>query len=387
MKYFVLLIFAILFMLPLTVEAAENNLIIQISNNGDTKITHNLKPQPIVSTIAIQAISDKISHILAIDEKGVILDTTQQGNTIHIATLGASSVQLSYDSEITTNNLGIWKIVYTSDTESTIVLPPLANIVSVNNIPLDMDDDSLVMPSGQISASYIVRDIDTQNFPVNFEGLTHTVQIMTGSQIDSFSYDSKIILFNVDDDVPVLVMIPSSLISGPFEVFLNEKLIEHQNYFQDSTTWLRIEPQESGMIKIVEKISKETPKSSKGGGCLIATATYGSELAPQVQQLREIRDNSLLQTESGTSFMAGFNEFYYIFSPAVADLERQNPVFKEMVKTTLTPMISSLSILNYVDIDSEVSVLGYGISLILLNALMYVGLPIIGVISLRKSIH
>ncbi len=40
-----------------------------------------------------------------------------------------------------------------------------------------------------------------------------------------------------------------------------------------------------------------------GGGCLIATATYGTELAPQVQQLRELRDNHLLQTELGTSFI------------------------------------------------------------------------------------
>ena len=38
----------------------------------------------------------------------------------------------------------------------------------------------------------------------------------------------------------------------------------------------------------------------EGGGCLIATAAFGSELAPQVQFLREIRDNNVLQTESGT---------------------------------------------------------------------------------------
>ena len=125
-------------------------------------------------------------------------------------------------------------------------------------------------------------------------------------------------------------------------------------------------------------------KSGNGGGCLIATAAYGSELAPQVQQLREIRDNSLLNTESGTVFMKTFNEFYYSFSPTIADWERENPAFKEMVKITLTPMISSLSILNYVDMDSEVSVLGYGISLIILNVGMYLGVPAVVIVGIKK---
>ncbi len=128
----------------------------------------------------------------------------------------------------------------------------------------------------------------------------------------------------------------------------------------------------------------DTSKPSKGGGCLIATATYGSELAPQVQQLREIRDNSLLTTTSGTQFMNTFNDVYYSFSPIIADYERENPMFKEMVKVAITPMVSSLSILNYVDMDSEESVLGYGISLIMLNAIMYVGVPILAVIKIRK---
>ncbi|MEO2201503.1 MAG: peptidylprolyl isomerase, partial [Nitrosopumilus sp.] len=66
-------------------------------------------------------------------------------------------------------------------------------------------------------------------------------------------------------------------------------------------------------------------ESSKGGGCLIATATFGSEMSTQVQQLREIRDNTLLQTQSGTSFMGMFNDVYYSFSPIIADYERENP--------------------------------------------------------------
>ena len=122
-----------------------------------------------------------------------------------------------------------------------------------------------------------------------------------------------------------------------------------------------------------------------GGGCLIATATYGTELASEVQKLREIRDNTLLQTTSGSTFMTGFNQIYYSFSPTIADLERQNPIFKEAVKLAITPLITSLSILNYVDVDSEAEVLGYGISLILLNIGMYFVAPAIVVIKLKKK--
>ena len=84
--------------------------------------------------------------------------------------------------------------------------------------------------------------------------------------------------------------------------------------------------------------------------------------------------------------MAGFNQLYYSFSPTIADLEREHPAFKEAVKLAITPMISSLSILNYVEMDSEESVIGYGISLILLNLGMYIGIPASVIVGIRKYI-
>ena len=48
------------------------------------------------------------------------------------------------------------------------------------------------------------------------------------------------------------------------------------------------------------------PDDGENGGCLIATATFGSELAPQVQQLRELRDNTIMKTNSGIAFMTTF---------------------------------------------------------------------------------
>ena len=132
------------------------------------------------------------------------------------------------------------------------------------------------------------------------------------------------------------------------------------------------------------KILSEDSNPTNGGGCLIATSTFGSELAPQVQQLRETRDNVLLKTESGRAFLTSFNQFYYSFSPIIADWERQNPIFKEAVKITITPLLSSLSILNHVEINSENEMLGYGISLILLNIGMYFAVPAFIFYRLRK---
>ena len=130
--------------------------------------------------------------------------------------------------------------------------------------------------------------------------------------------------------------------------------------------------------------SNDKTSTDEGGGCLIATATFGSELAPQVQQLRELRDNTILSTKSGTAFMSGFNQFYYSFSPVIADMERNNPVFKEVVKLSLTPMLSTLSILNYVDIDSESEMISYGIGIILMNVGMYFAAPAIIIYKIRK---
>ena len=142
-------------------------------------------------------------------------------------------------------------------------------------------------------------------------------------------------------------------------------------------------PPESVTFTVFATDKASTPPQPKSG-CLIATATQGSELAPQVQMLRELRDNVLLRTQSGTTFMGGFNEFYYSFSPTVADWERQNLLFKETVKATIAPMLVTLSILQFVHVNSEFGMLGYGIGVILLNIGMYFVAPTIMIVKIKK---
>jgi len=168
----------------------------------------------------------------------------------------------------------------------------------------------------------------------------------------------------------------------------------HQDYFDEGlagydkiidsfliTTYIESDTNPENEVIVLDDVSfNETEK----GGCLIATATFGTEMAPQVQFLREIRDNIVLQTESGTSFMTTFNQFYYSFSPTIADYERENPIFKEAVKLALTPLLASLTLLQFADIDSESEMLGYGIGVILLNVGIYFAIPAAFIMKIRK---
>jgi len=207
------------------------------------------------------------------------------------------------------------------------------------------------------------------------------------------------ITVNIPEDYPGGIELTPSLLATTFQPMEGQISF---NIVMKKTVYLNIAPNDDPSLWVnwetikndeVNVVTKSEPTSSDGdgsaqeqGGCLIATATYGSELASQVQLLREIRDDKLLSTSSGSSFMTGFNSFYYSFSPTIADLERQNPAFKELVKITITPLLTSLSILNYVDVDSEAEMLGWGLSLIVLNVGMYIAAPLATVFKVRKHL-
>ena len=123
---------------------------------------------------------------------------------------------------------------------------------------------------------------------------------------------------------------------------------------------------------------------TSSGSCLVATAAHGTELAPQVQMLRELRDGTVMGTASGASFMSGFNAAYYAFAPAVADMEREVPAVREAVRLLITPMLASLSIMSLAEDGSEAQVLALGIAVIALNAGLYVAAPVAAGVALAR---
>lgn len=86
------------------------------------------------------------------------------------------------------------------------------------------------------------------------------------------------------------------------------------------------------------------PRVEEASGCLVATAVYGSALAPPVQFLRQFRDEVVSRTFVGQSFMRAFSAWYYSWSPGAAMAIRAHPGLRPLVQALLYPLIYSLHV-------------------------------------------
>lgn len=161
---------------------------------------------------------------------------------------------------------------------------------------------------------------------------------------------------------------------APFGIAITEKLqtykIAQYSLLVDSDRYVSdmvvLQPSGSGL---------SAPDNQTQSGCLIATAAYGSELAPQVQQLRLFRDGIAIKTSAGSGFMKVFNGWYYSFSPSVASYERQTPWLQSAVRTLIQPLLGilvlSTSIYDSLAFNSELGIVAAGVTASMLIGLLY----------------
>jgi peptide/nickel transport system substrate-binding protein len=132
---------------------------------------------------------------------------------------------------------------------------------------------------------------------------------------------------------------------------------------------------------------EENAKKIYDSNCVIATAAFGSEIAPQVQFLRGFRDNHILSTAAGSSFMSVFNAWYYSFSPSVAAYERGQPWMQQTVRTAIYPLLGILhtSEKAYSSIPGEFGAMSAGLVASAMIGAVYFSPVALSIKQVRKS--
>lgn len=224
--------------------------------------------------------------------------------------------------------------------------------------------DDRVAYNTSVGASHGVEGTPAFFIVDNSDGTTERIDGPQPSDIFAGVIDGML----GDPVKPVSATTEEEIMSGVDDK-VTEMSSEAENQIEETTEDIEAAVDERPEVNV------DVGDNNTGGGCLIATAAYGTELAPQVQFLREIRDNTVMSTSSGAAFMSGFSSLYYTFSPTIADMERDSPLFRDAVRVFITPMISTLSIMTLAENGNDAEVLGLGISVIALNLGMYIAAP------------
>jgi len=85
--------------------------------------------------------------------------------------------------------------------------------------------------------------------------------------------------------------------------------------------------------------SEQTTTPNAPPRCVIATAAYGSEMAPEVVYMRFVRDELIGSTPTGKILVAGFNAFYYSWSPSLARGIAASQVLRAVFRVLLLPLV------------------------------------------------
>jgi hypothetical protein len=88
-----------------------------------------------------------------------------------------------------------------------------------------------------------------------------------------------------------------------------------------------------------ENPGQQNYSSNGGSSCFIATVAFGSPMVEEVVTLRKLRDRYLLKSYIGKKFV----NFYYHFSPPIAEFIKHKPIIKSFIRTCLKFFVAFLT--------------------------------------------
>lgn len=342
-------VFAVLLVLPIVQQAyAEFSFHNQFSYVDETRILHVLGEIRNESDIAMRNVLVMTSFY---DSEGNLLDEFQRVPSMQVVNPGESSpFEILYIDQQTAADVANFTMSATG--QETDPKEKALTVISSNS-RLD------ILGTYYINAAVRNDGLETAD---------NAIMIVT-------LYDSDGRVIAIGKALAEAGQGSSNITAGsqaPFGVAITQK----QQTYKTAQYSLVVDSDQYASDAVVLQVSGPGLTGDQNqSGCLIATAAFGSELAPQVQQLRLFRDGIALKTFAGRSFMNVFNGWYYSFSPSVAEYERDALWLQSTVRSMIYPLLGilaiSTSVYDLLGFNSELGIVTAGTAASSLVGLLY----------------
>ena len=144
--------------------ASSRNLDFTIYQDGSTHVFYELDADPLELEITVELFGEMIENITIIGEDGFLLSNEINHNLAVIETFGASRISIDYDTQDLVSKTGkIWAFSVDAPVQYSLLTPKDSVIIEMSNFPLSMQVDNeqshLTFPPGQTNISYYISTL------------------------------------------------------------------------------------------------------------------------------------------------------------------------------------------------------------------------------------
>lgn len=242
-------------------EAPHEVVKITIDETGTAHVTHEINSTTAtLKPIQVDTISGNMNNLTVTDSSGNPVEYAKIQKTPLSVVINASQRNMTlikYDLiNVVTNTDGVWKWNYyePQDTDFTAFhFPKGVDMVWANGRPVYLGNLGLGQHGNGFTLQYIINEpVNIQT--VQFAGKNFAVGVRTVAGVGGYAFDQslKAYSFNVDKaNIPITVIIPQDLLSGPYDVTMNGNATLHQEFHYNAThAWIGLDPVKSGTVQI-----------------------------------------------------------------------------------------------------------------------------------------
>ncbi|WP_258084513.1 helix-turn-helix transcriptional regulator [Thermococcus thermotolerans] len=148
-----------LMILPLVSgQYSVESLSLTVYSDGYVKVVEVIVPENYTVSFSVPLLATNVEGLTVIDENGKPLPYEINGSTLVVYFENATGVRVTYYTpDLTAKNGAIWTLSFSSTVPVKITFPDNAVIVDLTDIPLEINGNSILMPAGNQSVSYVIQ--------------------------------------------------------------------------------------------------------------------------------------------------------------------------------------------------------------------------------------